>query len=145
LNSKGKYRLKSKVINSKEFLFDELRKKWILNTPEEKVRQFFWKFLHYEKKYPRSLIAIEKKIIVNQLTKRIDILVYDKNGNPNIIVECKSSDIKISENTMHQILNYQSSLRANFLVLTNGVDTYCLSIDHKLFKSDFLNTIPNYS
>ncbi len=145
MNQKEKYRIKSKVINSKEYIFDELRKKWILNTPEEKVRQFFWKFLHYEKNYPKSLIAIEKKIVVNQLTRRIDILIYDKNGKPNIIVECKSSDIKISENTMHQILNYQSSLRANFLLLTNGLETYCLSINHELNKSDFLNTIPNYS
>tara|TARA_B100000900_G_C20361337_1_gene626461 strand:+ start:79 stop:516 length:438 start_codon:yes stop_codon:yes gene_type:complete len=145
LNSKEKYRLKTKVINSREYLFDELRKKWILNSPEEKVRQYFWKFLHYEKKYPKSLIAIEKKIKVNQLTKRVDILVYGSNGKPNIIVECKSSDLKISEKTMHQILNYQSSLQANLLVLTNGLDTYCLNIDYKNNKSNFLNSIPEYS
>ena len=145
LNSKEKYRLKTKVINSREYLFDELRKKWILNSPEEKVRQYFWKFLHYEKKYPKSLIAIEKKIKVNQLTKRVDILVYGSNGKPNIIVECKSSDLKISEKTMHQILNYQSSLQANLLVLTNGLDTYCLNIDYKKNKSNFLNSIPEYS
>ena len=93
MNLKEKYRLKTKVINSKEYLFDELRKKWIINNPEEKVRQFFWKFLHHEKKYPKSLIAIEKKIMVNQLTKRIDILVYDNTGNPHIIVECKSASL----------------------------------------------------
>tara|TARA_Y100000589_G_C27186963_1_gene643119 strand:+ start:2184 stop:2621 length:438 start_codon:yes stop_codon:yes gene_type:complete len=145
LNSKEKYRLKTKVINSREYLFDELRKKWILNSPEEKVRQYFWKYLHYEKKYPKSLIAIEKKIIVNQLTKRVDILVYGSNGKPNIIVECKSSNLKISEKTMHQILNYQSSLQANLLVLTNGLDTYCLNIDYKNNKSNFLNSIPEYS
>ncbi len=145
MNSKEKYRLKTKVINSREYLFDELRKKWILNSPEEKVRQYFWKFLHYEKKYPKSLIAIEKKIKVNQLTKRVDILVYGSNGKPNIIVECKSSDLKISEKTMHQILNYQSSLQANLLVLTNGLDTYCLNIDYKNNKSNFLNSIPEYS
>ncbi len=145
MNSKEKYRLKTKVINSREYLFDELRKKWILNSPEEKVRQYFWKYLHYEKKYPKSLIAIEKKIIVNQLTKRVDILVYGSNGKPNIIVECKSSNLKISEKTMHQILNYQSSLQANLLVLTNGLDTYCLNIDYKNNKSNFLNSIPEYS
>ena len=145
MNSKEKYRLKTKVINSREYLFDELRKKWILNSPEEKVRQYFWKFLHYEKKYPKSLIAIEKKIKVNQLTKRVDILVYGSNGKPNIIVECKSSNLKISEKTMHQILNYQSSLQANLLVLTNGLDTYCLNIDYKNNKSNFLNSIPEYS
>ena len=144
MNSKDKYRLKSKVINSREYLFDELRKKWILNSPEEQVRQYFWKFLHYEKKYPKSLIAIEKKILVNKLTKRVDILVYANNGKPNIIVECKSSDVKISEKTMHQILNYQSSLQANFLILTNGIITYCLSLDYKNNTSVFLKSIPEY-
>ena len=145
MNSKEKYRLKTKVINSKEYLFDELRKKWIINTPEEKVRQFFWKFLHYEKKYPKSLIAIEKKIMVNQLTKRVDILVYDSTGNPNVIVECKSAEIKLNEKTMHQILNYQSSLQAKFLVVTNGEETYCLHINPKDKKPNFINSIPDYS
>lgn len=145
MNPKEKYTLKSKVINSKEYLFDELRKKWVLTTPEEKVRQFFWKFLHFEKNYPKSLIAIEKKIIVNQLTKRIDILVHDKNGKPNIIVECKSPDVKISENTIHQILNYQSNLRAKLLIMTNGIETYCLNIDYKQNQSNYLNTIPDFS
>lgn len=144
MNPKEKYTLKSKVINSKEYLFDELRKKWIINNPEEKVRQFFWKFLHYEKKYPKSLIAIEKKIMVNQLTKRVDILVYDSTGNPNVIVECKSAEIKLNEKTMHQILNYQSSLQAKFLVVTNGIDTYCLHINPKDKKPNFINSIPDY-
>ena len=80
--------IKTKLVNSKEYLFDELRKKWILSTPEELVRQQFWKYLNLEKKYPKSLMAIEKKIVINGLNKRFDLLVFDEFGKPHIIIEC---------------------------------------------------------
>ena len=75
------FSIKTKLVNSKEYLFDELRKKWILSTPEEEVRQQFWKYLHFEKKYPVSLMAIEKTIVINGLNKRFDLPIYDRNGN----------------------------------------------------------------
>ena len=123
------YSLKTKLINSKEYLFDELRKKWIKSTPEELVRQQFWKYLHYEKKYPKSLIAVEKKIDVNGLNKRFDLLIYNNDGKPNIIVECKSKNVKIDESALNQILSYQYKLGANYLIITNGNKTYCIHID----------------
>ena len=104
------FSLKTKVVNSKEYLFDELRKKWILYTPEELVRQQFWKYLNLVKKYPKSLIAIERKIEINGLNKRFDLLVYDKQGKPNIIVECKSPKVKINQKTLDQVLSYQNKL-----------------------------------
>lgn len=138
------FSIKTKVINSKEYLFDELRKKWILSTPEEEVRQQFWKYLHIEKKYPVSLMAIEKTIKINGLNKRFDLLIYDRNGNPNIIVECKSRNVKINESTLNQILSYQYKITAKYLIMTNGTETYCIKIDLNSKKVIYLEDIPQY-
>ena len=121
-----------------------LEKKWILSTPEEEVRQQFWKYLHFEKKYPVSLMAIEKTIVINGLNKRFDLLIYDRNGNPNIIVECKSRNVKINESALDQILSYQYKIGAKYLVLTNGNETYCIGIDLSSKKVTYLEDIPQY-
>ena len=139
------FSLKTKVVNSREYLFDELRKKWILSTPEELVRQQFWKYLNIVKKYPISLIAIERKIVINGLNKRFDLLVFDKLGKPNIIVECKSPKVKIDQNALDQVLSYQNKLAANFIVLTNGLKTYCIEIDLDLKRVSYIKEIPEYS
>ena len=138
------FSIKTKLVNSKEYLFDEIRKKWILSTPEEEVRQQFWKYLHFEKKYPVSLMAIEKTIVINGLNKRFDLLIYDRNGNPNIIVECKSRNVKINESTLDQILSYQYKIGAKYLVLTNGNETYCIGIDLSSKKVTYLEDIPQF-
>lgn len=138
------FSIKTKLVNSKEYLFDELRKKWILSTPEEEVRQQFWKYLHFEKKYPVSLMAIEKTIVINGLNKRFDLLIYDRNGSPNIIVECKSRNVKINESALDQILSYQYKIGAKYLVLTNGNETYCIGIDLSSKKVTYLEDIPQY-
>ena len=138
------FSIKTKLVNSKEYLFDEIRKKWILSTPEEEVRQQFWKYLHFEKKYPVSLMAIEKTIVINGLNKRFDLLIYDRNGNPNIIVECKSRNVIINESTLDQILSYQYNIGAKYLILTNGIETYCLKIDLTEKKVIYLENIPQY-
>lgn len=136
------FSIKTKLVKSKEYLFDELRKKWILSTPEELVRQKFWKYLNIEKKYPMSLIAIEKKIEINGLSKRFDILIYDSQGNPNIIVECKSPKVKIDQSTLDQALTYQNKIEANFVILTNGEKTYCIKVDLNLKKASYIKEIP---
>ena len=138
------YPHKTKIINSKEYLFDELRKKWIISTPEEIVRQNCWKFLHHEKNYPISLMAIEKQFEVNNQKKRFDIVVFDKKGNPNLLVECKAPEIAISNETMHQVLTYQNFLKAKVLILTNGKNTYCIAINLEIKKATYLDQIPFY-
>ena len=138
------FSIKTKLVNSKEYLFDDIRKKWILSTPEEEVRQQFWKYLHFEKKYPVSLMAIEKTIVINGLNKRFDLLIYDRNGNPNIIVECKSRNVKINESALDQILSYQYKIGAKYLILTNGKETYCLEINLTEKKVIYLENIPQY-
>jgi hypothetical protein len=137
------FTLKTKVINSKEYLFDELRKKWVIKTPEEIVRQNCWKFLHYEKRYPKSLMVIEKKIIVNGLDKRFDLLIYNSVGTPEIIIECKAPNVKINDNVLGQVLNYQNHLNASFLFITNGIESYFIKINLELRKAEYLKEIPN--
>ena len=117
-----KFQLKKDA--GKNFLFDPLRKKWLLLTPEEWVRQNFIQYLIQVKKYPASLIAQEKLIRLGELKKRFDILVYDKNHLPWMMIECKAPAIKLDESVLHQLLRYHISVPAGFLIITNGEFSY---------------------
>ena len=110
------FEFKIKKENNNRIIFDEIRKKWILTTPEEIVRQNCWKFLHFEKNYPRGLITIEKELKINQIKKRFDIVIYDNTGAPNILIECKSPAVKINDETLQQILTYQREINAKLLI-----------------------------
>jgi hypothetical protein len=113
-------------------------------TPEEWVRQHFVQFLIEEKKYPASLIALEKQLTLNNRKKRTDILVFNKEGNHDIIVECKAPKIKITQATFDQIARYNLKLKANFLVVTNGLDHFYCKMDFENEAYIFLKDIPNY-
>lgn len=117
------YQPKIKKDAGKEFIFDEVRKKWIVLTPEEWVRQNFLQYLVQVKNYPASLIAIEKEIAVADTKKRFDIVVYDKNHQPFMIVECKEMNVELDNKTLDQVLRYNIPLQVPFLVITNG--SYC--------------------
>ena len=108
----------------KDFIFDTLRKKWILLTPEEWVRQNFLQYLLQVKNYPASLIAIEKEIKLGELKKRFDMLVYDNDHQPWMMVECKAATIKLDDKVLEQILRYNISIPVRYLVVTNGTDCY---------------------
>ena len=108
----------------REFIFDQLRKKWILLTPEEWVRQNFVQYLLQVKKYPASLVAIEKEIQLGELKKRFDVLVYSKNHQPWLMVECKSMDVKLDDEVLQQLLRYNVSVPVSYLVITNGTDCF---------------------
>ncbi len=139
-----KYSFKLKNNEKHTLIFDELRKKNIVLTPEEWVRQHFVKYLIQEKNYPTSLIALEKQLIINNLKKRTDILIFSSNGLPNIIVECKAPHIKITQDTFDQIARYNLKLNANFLVVTNGLEHYYCQLDLKNESYLFLQDIPSY-
>ena len=113
-----------KAEEGKEFIFDSLRKKWIVLTPEEWVRQNFVQYLLQVKNYPASLIAIEKEIKLGELKKRFDILVYDNNHQPWMMIECKAAAIKLDEKVLEQILRYNISVPVRYLVVTNGTDCF---------------------
>lgn len=137
-----KFRFKSK--ENKLFIFDILRKKHVVLTPEEWVRQHFIHYLVTEKKYPPSLIGVEKKLTINNLTKRTDLLVFNNNGEPTIIVECKAPSIKINQQTFDQIARYNLKLQANYLIVTNGLNHYYCYMDFKNEKYVFIEEIPSY-
>ena len=106
--------------NGKEFIFDPLRKKWLVLTPEEWVRQNFLQYLLQVKKFPTALIAVEKEILLGELKKRFDILVYNKEYQPWMMVECKAMEIKLDEMVLEQVLRYNISVPVEFMVITNG-------------------------
>ena len=137
-----KFKIKSS--ENKRFIFDKLRKKYIVLTPEEWVRQHFISFLIKEKKYPETIIAVEKQIIVNGLKKRTDILIFNKQGLPEIIVECKAPSIEITQSTFDQIARYNLKLNAHYLVVTNGLSHFYCKIDPTKQAYVFLKEIPSY-
>lgn len=137
------FRLKSS--ENKTLIFDNLRKKYLVLTPEEWVRQHFVQFLINNKKYPVSLIALEKQLTINNRKKRTDILVFNKLGTPDIIVECKAPSIKITQDTFDQIARYNLKLKANFLIVTNGLQHFYCKMDFENETYIFLKEIPDYN
>ena len=133
--------LKIKSENGKEIIFDECRKQWVLLTPEEWVRQNFLQYLIQERLYPASLIAVEREIIVGDLKKRFDIVVF-KNAKPWMIVECKEMHGKLNEAVIKQILNYNITLQAEYLVITNGTSTFALHVQQGKFE--WLQKLPDF-
>ena len=123
-----------KTVKEKEWIFDELRKQWVRLSPEEWVRQNMLQYLIQIKKYPASLIAVEKEITVGELKKRFDILVY-RDSKPWMIIECKEMNVALSETVLKQVLNYNSSLQTPFVMISNGKDIFgfCLQMG-KLVK-----------
>lgn len=110
--------------NGKEFIFDVWRKKWVSLTPEEWVRQNFINYLVAEKKYPASLIAVEKEIQLGELKKRFDILVYDSHHRPWMMIECKSMEVELDDGVLQQLLRYNISIPVEYLVITNGTQCF---------------------
>ncbi|MBL0131776.1 MAG: type I restriction enzyme HsdR N-terminal domain-containing protein [Chitinophagaceae bacterium] len=108
----------------REYIFDALRKKWVALTPEEWVRQNFVQYLLQVKNYPASLIALEKEIKLGELKKRFDILVYDNNHQPWMMIECKAVEVNLDEKVLEQVLRYNVSVPVTFIVITNGEKTY---------------------
>ena len=139
------YKFKLKSSENKTLIFDKLRKRYFVLTPEEWVRQHFVMFLIDEKKYPTSLIALEKQLTINNRKKRTDILIFNKKGVPEIIVECKAPQIKIKQDTFDQIARYNLKLKANYLIVTNGLEHFYCKMDFENETYIFLKEIPNYN
>lgn len=143
LNLPG-YSFRVKSNEKHTLIFDEIRKKYVVLTPEEWVRQHFMQLLLKEKNYPVSLMAIEKQLIINNLKKRTDILIFSPDGTPNIIVECKAPSVKITQSTFDQIARYNLKLKANYLIVTNGLQHYFCILDTINESYIFLKDIPSY-
>lgn len=139
------FNFKIKNSENKMLIFDNLRKKYLVLTPEEWVRQHFVHYLISEKKYPISLIAIEKQLTLNTRKKRTDILVFNQLGTPELIVECKAPSVKITQDTFDQIARYNLKLNANYLIVTNGLTHFYCKMDFKNKTYIFLKDIPAYN
>jgi len=138
------YSFRFKNSENKVSIFDEIRKKFIIITPEEWVRQHVVQFLLQDKKYPKSHINVEKLLKINNLTKRYDIVVFKPDGNITLLVECKAPEVKITQSTFDQIARYNMTLNADYLMVTNGLNHYFCKMDFEKEKYHFLTELPEY-
>ncbi len=135
------FEFKLKKIDNKTFIFDSFRKKYFLLTPEEWVRQHVLNFL-VKKKIPLTHIAVEKKITINNLNKRFDVVVYNNIGHVIMLIECKSPSVKLTQNVFDQISIYNMNLKSKYCMVTNGLDHLYFKIDKLSKKFTFVKDFP---
>lgn len=140
-----KFLFRFKNSENKISIFDDIRKKFVILQPEEWVRQNCVHYLMQIKGYPKSLINVEKELIVNNLRKRYDIVIFNSDGSIHVIVECKAPKINITQTTFDQIARYNLTLNASYLMVTNGLNHYYCQMDFEAEKYNFLQDIPNYN
>lgn len=135
--------LKISNLDGQTRVWDILRKKWIVITPEEHVRQLLIQYLVYSKKISKNLISVERQIKVNQITKRFDLCIHDAMGKPMLLIECKSPKVPIDQKVFDQISYYNVALCVPYLLVTNGRLTYLCVIDHQKGTYSFLDSFDN--
>ncbi|MBR5532821.1 MAG: type I restriction enzyme HsdR N-terminal domain-containing protein [Bacteroidales bacterium] len=129
----------------KSFIFDALRKKFVTLTPEEEVRQRFVATLINQKGYPAGRIGNEISLNLNNTKRRCDTVVYDKFGSPCVIIEYKAPNIEITQEVFNQITRYNYVLRVSYIIVTNGIRSFCCKIDYSNKSYNFLKEIPFYN
>jgi hypothetical protein len=134
---------KIKHEGSGQFIFDIIRKKYVLLTPEEWVRQNLINYLIKELLYPKGLISVEKEIKINNLRKRYDIVVYDYDHKPWMLIECKEPGVAVSDVTLQQLLRYHHVLQCPYWFLTNGASHFCAEVKNNTVK--WLEAIPAHN
>ena len=139
------YSFRFKNSENKVAIFDEIRKKFIILTPEEWVRQHTVKFLMQDKNYPKSYLNVEKLIKINELSKRYDIVVFQPNGEIFLLIECKAPEVSITQKTFDQIARYNLTLKAKYLMVTNGLNHYFCQMDFENEQYVFLEELPEFS
>ncbi|MFO7923233.1 MAG: type I restriction enzyme HsdR N-terminal domain-containing protein [Bacteroidales bacterium] len=138
------YSFKIKSEGQRKYIFDNIRKRYVVLTPEEWVRQNFITWLVRDKKYPASLIAVEMRLKIQRMEKRADIVLFSRQGKPLVIVECKAPGVKISQIVFDQAARYNLDMKAEYLVVSNGLAHYCAKLDHKAGSWEFVRDIPDY-
>lgn len=139
------YSFKVQTEKGKEQIFDPIRKKYVVLTPEEWVRQNFVQYLIHEKKYPSSLMAVEKKLLVNKQPQRFDLLIYNRKGEPGVIVEFKAPSVKITQDTFDQAVRYNMALKVKYIMVSNGMQHFACEMDYDKNSYSFLKEIPEFS
>lgn len=136
--------LKINVIDKKTKVFDPVRRKYIILTPEEHVRQLLLHYLIQEKQVSIHKLMVEKRIKVGALTKRFDVMIVDKSLSPYMIIECKKPGEPIKDAVFHQISNYNQVLKAKYLMVTNGIDHYCAEMNYENQSYELIPKLPNF-
>jgi len=136
---------KLKEIDGKLYIFDILRRKYVFLTPEEWVRQHFVHLLINQYQYPKALMKNEGALKYNRMARRTDIVIFDQGGDPFMVVECKGANIPISQSTFDQAAQYNHTLKAPYLTVTNGLEYYCVAIHHSQKQYAFLPDVPPFA
>ncbi|HBR52718.1 MAG TPA: type I restriction enzyme HsdR N-terminal domain-containing protein [Flavobacteriaceae bacterium] len=139
------YSFRFKSNENNRLIFDEIRKKFVVLTPEEWVRQHVVQFLLSEKNYPKSHVNVEKQLLLNGTKKRYDVLVFNPDGSIHLIVECKAPSVRIGQDTFDQIARYNLVTNATYLMVTNGLTHYFCQLDYQQERYVFLRDIPAYT
>jgi len=139
------YSFRVKNSQNRQYIFDPIRKKFVLLHPEEWVRQHLLRYLIQDRGYPIASINVEKQLMVNQMKKRYDLVSYLQDGSIFLLAECKAPQVSIDQATFDQIARYNLQLKARYLLVTNGMDHHCCELDHYNEKYSFLSEIPDFS
>ncbi len=135
--------MRSRVHNGKEQIFCEWRHRWVRLTPEEWVRQQLLHRLVEQLNYPASLIAVETAIRVGEAAKRCDAVVYDRQMNPLVLIECKAETVALTQKTLDQAITYNRKLQVPYLLLHNGPQT--IFVQQKGEELNYITAIPSFS
>lgn len=136
--------IKIRIRNGKKVIFDQIRRRYVALTPEEWVRQHFVNFLIIHKGYPKELMANEMQISLNGMKKRCDTVLYNRHLQAQMIIEYKSPSVPITQAVFDQIMRYNSVLRVEYLIVSNGLQHYCCQMDYQHNRYVFLRDIPDY-
>lgn len=138
------YSVKTRIVNSQQQIFDEIRRKYVTLIPEEWVRQHFINYLVNDRKFPKGLLSVEHPLTINNVSHRADIVAFASDGKPLVVVECKAPEIAINQSVIQQISRYNILLKAPILILTNGMVHYCVRINFENNTSASVDSIPFY-
>ncbi|MGF1587541.1 MAG: type I restriction enzyme HsdR N-terminal domain-containing protein [Bacteroidales bacterium] len=138
------YTFKIKTEEQRNYIFDNIRKRYVILTPEEWVRQHLITYLTEEKKYPASLMAVEMSLKINKMERRADIVLFSRLGKPFMIVECKAPGVKITQNAFDQAARYNMDMKVEYLAVSNGLVHYCARLNHADHSWEFLREIPDF-
>jgi len=136
------YTFRLKKEDGRIFIFDTIRKKYVVLNSEEWVRQHFICYLIREKKYPEARMAVEKKVIINSRPQRFDLLVYDRHGLPHTMAEFKAPEVKITQQAFDQIVRYNRVLKVKYIIVSNGMQHFACRVDYEKNGYAFLKEVP---
>ena len=139
------YSLNQKSEDGRKYIFDPVRRKFVILNPEEWVRQNFIQYLVHDRGFPISLISVEQEFLFNRMKKRSDILVHNSSGNPVLMVECKAPEVKITQQVFEQIGLYNLSYHLPWLIVTNGMKHFCCRMDDTKGGYVFTDEVPPWT